>query len=110
MKEMLYGLLATSISGGDVSIYLLEKAQTEMGDYKRTIEQFSKKITVFIEIYMTAIVLGAIFFIILTSIFSGISGVSSNIILLQSLVIFIFLPLLSIIFILLVRVSSPIGE
>lgn len=110
MKEMLYGLLATSMSGGDVSIYLREKAQTEMGDYKRTIEQFSKKITVFIEIYMTAIVLGAIFFIILTSIFSGISGVSSNIILLQSLVIFIFLPLLSVIFILLVRISSPIGE
>lgn len=110
MKEMLYGLLSTSISGGDVSIYLREKAQTQMDDYRRAITQFSKKITLFIEIYLTAIVLGAIFFIVLTSIFSGISGAGGNIILLQSIVIFVFLPFLSAIFILLVKISSPIGE
>ncbi len=110
MREMLYGLLSTSISGGDVAIYLREKAKTEMEDYRRSLIQFSKKITLFIEVYLTAIVLGAIFFIILTSIFSGISGVSSNIILLQSIIIFIFLPLLSTIFILLIKVSSPTGE
>jgi len=110
MREMLYGLLSTSIAGGDVAIYLREKAKAEMEDYRRALIQFSKKIILFIEIYLTAIVLGAMFFIILTSIFSGISGVSSNIILLQSIVIFIFLPLLSAIFILLVKVSSPTGE
>ena len=110
MKEMLYGLLSTSISGGDTSIYLREKAHTQMGDYSRTIAQFSKKIALFIEIYLTAIVLGAIFFVVLTSIFSGISGVGGNIILLQSLIIFLFLPLLSAVFILLVKISSPTGE
>lgn len=110
MKEMLYGLLSTSISGGDIAIYLREKSQTQMEDYGRIINQFSKKITLFIEIYLTAIVLGGVFFVILTSIFSGISGVSGNTILLQSLVIFIFLPLLSVIFILFVKISSPIGE
>jgi archaeal flagellar protein FlaJ len=110
MKEMLYGLLSTSISGGDVSIYLREKAKSQMEDYRREVSAFAKKITIFIEVYLTAIVLGAIFFIILTSIFSGISGASSNIILLQSIIIFIFLPLISLIFILLVKVSSPVGE
>ncbi len=110
MKEMLYGLLSTSISGGDIAIYLREKAKTQMDNYRRLITEFSKKITIFIEIYLTAIVLGAIFFVILTSIFSGISGVSGNIVLLQSIVIFIFLPLLSLMFILLVKVASPIGE
>ncbi len=110
MKEMLYGLLSTSVSGGDIAIYLREKSQTQMEDYRLAINQFSKKITLFIEVYLTAIVLGTIFFIILTSIFSGISGVAGNIVLLQSLVIFIFLPLLSAIFILLVKVSSPVGE
>lgn len=110
MKEMLYGLLSTSIAGGNVGIYLREKAQTQMEDYRRGILQFSKKITIFIEIYLTAIVLGAIFFIVLTAIFSGISGVGGNIILLQSVIIFIFLPLLSTIFILLVKISSPTGE
>ncbi|MBU5537043.1 MAG: type II secretion system F family protein [Candidatus Aenigmatarchaeota archaeon] len=110
LREMLYGLLSTSLSGGDVAIYLREKAANQMEDYRLSITQFSKKLVLFIEIYLTAIVLGAIFFVILTSIFSGISGVSSNIILLQSLIIFIFLPLLSLLFILLVKISSPIGE
>ena len=110
MKEMLYGLLSTSISGGDINIYLREKAHTQMEDYSRSISQFSKKITLFIEIYLTAVILGGIFFVILTSIFSGIAGVGGNIIMLQSLIIFIFLPLLSAIFILLVKVSSPTGE
>lgn len=110
MKEMLYGLLSTSISGGDVGIYLREKAKSEMEDYRRALNQFSKKITLFIEVYLTAIILGAIFFVILTSIFSGISGVGGNIIILQSIIIFIFLPLLSTIFILLIKVSSPTGE
>lgn len=110
MREMLYGVLSTSISGGDVSIFLREKAETQMADYRRSIEQFSKKITLYIEIYLTAIILGAIFFVVLTSIFSGISGAGGNIIFLQFLVIFIGLPLVSIGFIVLVRLSSPIGE
>lgn len=110
LKEMMYGLLSTSISGGDIAVYLREKADTQMQDYRRTLEQFSKKITIFIEVYLTAIVLGAIFFTILTSIFSGISGANQNIILLQSIVIFIFLPFLSAIFILLIKISSPTGE
>lgn len=110
MREMLYGILSTSTSGGDVGIYLKEKSESQMDDYRLSISQFSKKITVFIEIYLTAIVLGAIFFVILTSIFSGISGVAGNITLLQSIIIFIFLPFLSIMFMLLIKVSSPIWE
>ncbi len=110
LKEMLYGILSTSISGGDISIYLRERAKAEMEDYKRTINQFSKRMTLLIEIYLTAIILGAIFFIILTSIFSGISGAGGNIILLQSLVIFLFLPMISMMFILFVKISSPTGE
>lgn len=110
MEEMLYGILSTSVSGGDVATYLREKADTQMEDYRRALNQFAKKITIFIEIYLTAIVLGSIFFVILTSIFSGISGVASNIVLLQAIVIFIFLPLLSMVFILVVKISSPVSE
>ncbi len=110
MREMLYGVLSTSVSGGDVSIFLREKAKSQMADYRRSIEQFSRKITLYIEIYLTAIILGAIFFVVLTSIFSGISGAGGNIIFLQFLVIFIGLPLISVGFIVLVKLSSPIGE
>ncbi len=110
LKELFWGILSTSISGGDISRYLREKAETQMDDYKRTINEFSQKITFFIEIYLTAIVIGAIFFIILTSLFSGIANLGAGILVLQSLIIFVFLPLVSIIFILLIKMSTPAGE
>lgn len=110
MREMLWGVLSTSIAGGDVSRYLREKAEDQMDDYRRSVEQFSHKMTLYIEVYLTAIIIGAIFFLILTSLFSGIAGIGGNILVLQGLIIFVFLPLVSAIFLLLIRVSSPAGE
>ncbi len=110
-KELLWGILSTSVSGGDVSIYLREKADGLMQDYRRKLSEFAKEIMLFTEIYLTAIIVGAIFFVILTSIFSGISStIGSNIILLQALIIFIFLPLTSLAFIILIKSSTPGGE
>jgi len=108
-KDLLWGLLSTSASGGDVVSYLREKSKTLMDDYRRRLTEFSKKMMLLSEIYLTAIVLGTIFFVILTAIFSGVSTGVRSIILLQTLVIFIFLPLMSLMFIILVKSSTP-GE
>lgn len=110
-KELLWGILSISTSGGDVAIYLREKAKSLMEDYRRQLTEFSKKVMLFTEIYLTAIILGAIFFIILISIFSGISsGLAGNSIIIQSLIIFLFLPLVSLFFLILVKTSTPGGE
>ncbi|MBI2545268.1 MAG: type II secretion system F family protein [Candidatus Aenigmarchaeota archaeon] len=109
LKDMFWGLLSTSVSGGDIGIYLREKSRSQMNEYRLSIDEFSRKLALYIEIYLTAIILGSIFFVILTSLFSGISGVG-NTILLQVSTIFIFLPLFSVIFMLLVRMTSPVEE
>jgi len=109
-RDFLWGLLSTSASGGDVVIYLREKSDGLMQDYRRKIAEFSKKLMLLSEIYLSVIILGAIFFVILTSIFSGMgSGTGGNIIVLQALIIFIFVPLASLAFILLIKTSTP-GE
>jgi flagellar protein FlaJ len=108
-KDLLWGLLSTSVSGGDIMFYLREKSKGLMEDYRRKLMEFSKKMMLISEIYLTAIILGTIFFVILTAIFSGIGGGTGNIIMLQSMIIFIFVPLMSIMFIILVKVSTP-GE
>ncbi len=108
-KELLYGILSVVRSGGELPGFLKEKATNFMAEYRRKIVEFSRNLTVFIEIYLTSVVMGAIFFTILTAIISGISGTAGNIIVLQFLVIFVFLPLISIMFIVLVKSSSP-GE
>jgi len=111
LKELLYGILATNKSGGDMSAYLKEKSKTFMSDYKRRLYEFSQQLTVYIEIYLTSIVLGAIFFVILTAILAGISGTGANIIFLQFFLIFLFLPMISSVFILLIKSSTPgMGE
>ncbi|MEM7825183.1 MAG: type II secretion system F family protein [Candidatus Aenigmatarchaeota archaeon] len=110
LKELIWGILSINRSGGDLSAYLKEKSKTFISEYRRKLYEFSHQLTIFIEIYLTAIILGAVFFIILTSIMSVIGGVASNILFLQFFLIFVFLPLISVIFIILIRSSTPGGE
>lgn len=109
-KELMYGILSTNRSGGDMSVYLNEKAKSFLAEYRRRLYEFSHQLSLFIEIYLTAIVLGAVFFVILTSIISGIGGIGGNVVLLQFFLIFIFLPLISAVFIYLIKSSTPGGE
>jgi len=109
LKDMLWGLLTTSRSGGDVGIFLHERAKSSMNDYRRRLTEFSHQLTIVVEIYLTAIVLGAILFTILTSIMAGISG-GMNVVVLQFLTIFIFLPLISIAFIVFLKGMTPGGD
>jgi archaellum biogenesis protein FlaJ (TadC family) len=110
LSELLWGILSTLRAGADLSAYLKQKSLSFMQEYRKKLYEFSHSLTIYIELYLTSIVLGAIFFTILTAIISGIGGATQNIILLQFLLIFIFVPLISIIFILLIKHIAPAGE
>jgi flagellar protein FlaJ len=109
-KELLYGILSTVRSGADLSVFLKEKSRSFMAEYRRQLYEFAHSLTLYIEVYLTAIVLGSIFFTILTSILSGIGGVSGNIIMLQFFLVFVFIPMISLVFIMLIRSITPGGE
>lgn len=108
--ELLWGILSVMRAGADVSVYMKEKSNSFMADYRRKITEFSRTLTLYIELYLTSIVLGTIFFTILTAIIAGIGGTQTNVIFLQFMMIFIFLPVISIVFILLIKSSTPSGE
>jgi len=109
-KEILYGILSVNRSGGDLDIYLKEKAKTFIDEYRRKLYEFSHQLSLYIEIYLTSIVLGAIFFTILTAIITSINATNvSNIVVLQFLLIVVFLPLISAAFIILIKSIIP-GE
>lgn len=111
-KEMIWGMLSTLRSGGDLSAYLKETAVNMVNEYKRKLYEFSHQLTIYIEVYLTTIVLGAIFFTILTSIMSGMSqaGSATDIVVLQFLLTFIFMPLVSMLFILMIKSIAPGAE
>ncbi len=110
LRELFWGLLSMNRTGGDVNLFLREKAKTFMTEYRRKLYEFSHQLTMFIEIYITAIILGAVFFTILSAIFSGLAGIGSNIIFLQFLIIFLFLPIVSAAFIIFIKSIAPGGE
>ncbi len=110
LTELLWGILSVIRIGADLNIYLKEKANSFMAEHRRKLYEFSHTLTLYIELYLTSVVLGTIFFTILTAIIAGIGGVQGNIILLQFFLIFVLLPLISIAFIFLIRTSTPGGE
>ena len=68
----------------------------------------AKKLSLFVEIYMTLIIVGAIFFIIISSIISSLSQ-GFDTVLIQSFIVFIVFPLVSTGFIIMVKAISPVN-
>lgn len=110
LKELLWGILSVNRSGGEVDVFLKEKAKTFVAEHRRRIYEFSHQLTILIEVYITAVVLGAVFFTILTAIMSGIAAGAENVIILQFILIFIFIPLISAAFVVLIKTMTPGGE
>ncbi len=107
-KEMLLGLLAVTSSGTDVSKYFKEKAREYMNEYTRKLEGYSRNLSLLVEIYLTLVTVGSIFFVVVTAIMSAFgTGSSLSLIFAQFLVVFVFLPLISLVFILVAEFLAP---
>ncbi|MBI4174181.1 MAG: type II secretion system F family protein [Candidatus Aenigmarchaeota archaeon] len=107
-RDLLFGVNTMVTSGGNLGSYLKDKANELMGDYRRRIRKYSQDLSLYVEMYLTLIITGSIFFIVLSSIISTISA-GLGTIMVQTFVVFALLPLLSIGFIILIRATSPTG-
>jgi len=107
MRELLWGMKATITSGGDLKKYLSEKAKSFTEDYRRKLEEFTQILAVLLEIYITVVVVGSVLVLVLTTIMSMLSGGLSGIPELQLILVTIGLPFMSLIFIMLIKASSP---
>lgn len=105
-RDLLWGVNTVMQSGGDMHIYLSQKNEEFMNTYRRAIRKYAADLSLYVEVYLTLIITGSIFFIVLSSIISAISG-GTETVAIQSFVVFILLPLMSIGFILMVKSLSP---
>ncbi|MEM3420615.1 MAG: type II secretion system F family protein [Nitrososphaerota archaeon] len=110
LRDLLWSITSILRSGGDLSLFLRERSISFLNNYRRKLNEFSRNLAIYLEIYLTILVLGAIFFTILTSIMMGLGGSISNVVFIQFFVVFIFIPLTSVGFIILIKTSSPGGE
>jgi flagellar protein FlaJ len=103
--ELLWGMLSVIKRGGDLGEYLSDKAKEFMGDYRRSLNEYSKQISFYTEIYITLIIVGTLFFIVLSSIMSPLVG--GDILLVQTFLVFFFIPMISAGFLALLKSLSP---
>jgi flagellar protein FlaJ len=109
LKELLWGLDNVLTSGGNLGDFLHEKSRIFISEYRRRLEQYSRTLSLLIEIYLTLILVGSVFFIIITALMSviGGGGMTNYLSFIQFLVIFIVLPFVSVGFIFLLKSVAP---
>lgn len=111
-KEVLWGIITSIRTGSDLTAYLHSKSRELMRGYERKLNEYSNNLSTFLQIYLTLIVVGSIFFIIITAIMSafGLGEAMGNMIVMsQFATVFILLPAISFGFIWLLKATYP-GE
>jgi archaeal flagellar protein FlaJ len=106
--ELLAGLRNSVTVGGEISTYLEEKAKGFIDDYKRKLEEFSSLLSLMMNLYITVVIVGIIFFVVISSLIVTVGGISVQLIkTMQYLIVFVGLPVITAVFIMVIKGSSP---
>ena len=105
--DIMWNMSTIITTGGDLNKYLSGKTKSFMSQYRRNLDNYSKQISFYTEIYTTLVIVGSLFFIVLISIMSPMIGGSQFALLLQTFLVFFFIPAVSAGFIVLLKGISP---
>jgi len=107
-RDILYGLKTLLVEGGDIYSFLYTKSRNLIAEFKRRVEEYSRSLSLILEIYITLIIIGAIFTLIITIILSLVTpGISEFLAQLQLFIVLFGLPISSIIFVFIIKSLSP---
>jgi len=107
LRELLWGMRSTVTTGGDMNSFLIEKSRSYMEDYRRFLDKFVDQLSILMEVYITAVIVGSIFFIIMGTILGLMGG--GQPLLLVRILIYIGIPLMSMMFMVLIAGMNPEG-
>lgn len=103
--DLLWGISTVITSGGDMEDFLKTKTQMLMSKYRRALNDYSKTISLYTEIYITLVVVGTVLFVVLTAIMAPLAGL--QVLFIQTFLVFFLIPLVSIAFIVVLKSVSP---
>jgi flagellar protein FlaJ len=107
MKEFLQGAMASISSGGNLTDYFRTKAEQYSLENRQTQKLFLETLGLISESYVTAMVAGTLFLIILQSIMSVMSGDNHPMFLYA--IVYIMIPLGSVAFVIMISSMTPEG-
>jgi len=105
MKEFLQGTMASVSSGGNITEYFRTKAEQYALENRQSQKMFLETLALVSESYVTAMVAGTLFLIILQSIMSVMSGDNNPLFLYG--VIYLMIPLGSVMFVIMISSMTP---
>lgn len=105
MKEFLQGTMASVSSGGNITEYFRTKAEQYALENRQTQKMFLETLALVSESYVTAMVAGTLFLIILQSIMSVLSGDNKPMFLYA--IIYVMIPLGSVMFVIMISSMTP---
>lgn len=107
-RDLLWSMITTIVRGGDLKILLQQKSALLMEDYRRRMEEYTNDLSMYVEVYITLVIVGSIFSIVMFTIMGSISGFAS-LRAIQEVMVYVFLPLASTVFIVLLKLTSPVS-
>ena len=107
LKDLFWGMRATITTGGNLSGFLSQRSKKLTNDYRRRLEGYVKTLSLFLEIYITVVIVGSVFVLVLTTIMSILGGSGEQIQLIQLILVTIGLPTVSVVFVILLKTISP---
>lgn len=107
-QELLWGINSIITTGGDLRAYLQEKSKSYMQDYRRRLDKFTDTLSLLVEMYITLVIVGSIFLIIISTIMSAFNQNTLLIVTIQMFTVFVLLPLAAVMFIVIVKGVSPL--
>ncbi len=106
-KDMLWGLVSIERTGGNTRDYLFEKSTQYMEEHKDKQREYIDSLEIMAEVYTTVFVAGPVLAVIMITIMGTMGGLPIPLRDLFTLLIYILLPILSILFIIMLKGSKP---
>lgn len=107
LRDLLFGIRTTITSGGDLRAYLTEKSRAYVKDYRRRLKKYTQTLSIFMEMYITVVIVGSVFVLVLSTIMSLMGGMLQQIKMIQMLLVTVGLPFMSAVFVLFLKMISP---
>ena len=107
-KDILLGIRTILVEGGNLPMFLYQKVEGLIQEYKRKVMEYVRTLSLFMEMYIALVIVGSIFALIMTTLMGVIAGMSTQVVLMiQTFLLTVGLPMVSIMFILLIKAISP---
>jgi len=108
-KDLLWSIVATIRTGGDLREMLIGKSKSLMEEQRRTEAKYIETLSMFAEIYSTVFVAGVIMIFVLLAIMGILGGLPISVKLLLQGTTYVGVPLASVAFIIMIESSKPSG-